>query len=509
MAKKHLVHWHDVDRFLEGLETTQRHDIEVQREAIPLVFVPGIMGTHLRRTGTDGTGEADDLPNMRWNPSGTGWVLSNLVFADGAERRRLIVGAPEERFRADYLEPDEANPPGDGWRGIMTAYHIFLERLRAHDWGHLSKFFVFPVYALGFNWSADIKASAPLRLKRIEEIIKESAEVTGYCRKVILITHSMGGILARSISELAGGRDKIAGIVHGVQPANGAPAAYWRMKAGFEGFDSLGIVQRALGNSGPKVTSVLGNIPGGLQLLPNKVHTANSGAREWFTITEEGKTMLALPTRDPYEEIYRVPAEPQPLDSAHPSTNRYWGLVDPALLNPERPKQNGGGDENDDLANDLNNDWDIYLENLALAEGLHDALNVPGSPPAQHPQTLCVAGIGHKTADVIELKIESRILPGWADPYPDQSFTGSFRNSNGDRRQAKLQKPAGEGDATVVLSSAIALNIDERPSPGDRRINAEHQPAYENTDVQDWAIEAVTGIIKHHYYESRQAPEDN
>ena len=54
MAKKHTVDWNKVDEFLAGLETTEKHEIEVRREAIPLVFVPGIMGTHLRRPGTDG-----------------------------------------------------------------------------------------------------------------------------------------------------------------------------------------------------------------------------------------------------------------------------------------------------------------------------------------------------------------------------------------------------------------------------------------------------------------------
>ena len=67
--KKHIVPWHEVDRYLAGLETTEHHCIEVQREAIPLIFLPGIMGTHLRLAGTDGTGKKDGVPNMRWNPT--------------------------------------------------------------------------------------------------------------------------------------------------------------------------------------------------------------------------------------------------------------------------------------------------------------------------------------------------------------------------------------------------------------------------------------------------------
>jgi hypothetical protein len=505
--KKHLVPWHQVDRYIAGLETTEHHCIEVQREAIPLVFLPGIMGTHLRRSGTDGTGKTDGVPNTRWNPSDTKWVLRRLVFANGADRRRLLIGEPHERFDPGYLEPDEAIPPGNGWKGVMEAYHVFLQRLHQNDWGALKKHFEFPVYALGFNWTADLKDAAPNTLKRIDDIIKEAKAVTGYCEKVILITHSMGGIMARSISELAGGRNRIAGIIHGVQPVNGAPAAYWRMKAGFEGFDKAGILQRALGNNGEKVTAVLGNIPGGLELLPNKVHRTNTGNAEWLTVTDDGKATLALPVKDPYQEIYRVPAEPIPNGKSAPSSNTYWGLVDPALLNPDRPKMEGG-DEIDQLGKELDDDWTYYLKYLAMAEELHDGLNPPNAPPAQHPQTLCLAGTGHKTADVIELQIETRRLAWYPDPYPNQGFTGSFLNEDGDRRKAVLQDPAGDGDVTVVLSSGAGLNTDQRPHPGDRLENVEHQPAFESDAVQEWAIEAINGIVKHRFYEQRKASEE-
>lgn len=508
MAKKtHRVRWPEVDRFIAGLETTEHHCVEVQREAIPLIFLPGIMGTHLRLYGTDGTGKQDGIPNMRWNPSDSGWALRWLVFANGADRRRLLIGEPHERFDPDYLEPDEAIPPGSGWKGIMEAYHVFLKVLRKHDWGPLKKYFEFPVYALGFNWTADINTSAPKLLKRVDDIIKESGEITGYCEKAILITHSMGGLMARAISELAGGRDRIAGIVHGVQPVNGAPAAYWRMKAGFEGFDKAGILQRALGNNGEKVTAVLGNIPGGLELLPNKVHRTNAGHAEWLTVTDDGKTLLALPVEDPYLEIYRVPAEVVPKGKSAPSPNSYWGLVDETLLNPARPKLEGG-DENDQLANALDEEWAFYLEKLDMAEAFHDALNPPNAPPVQHPQTLCLAGTGHKTADVIELQVEKRRLPWDPNPYPNKGFRGSFLNAEGERRKAILQDPAGDGDVTVVFSSGTGLNTDQRPSPGDRVLKVDHQTAYEDEDVQEWAIKAVNAIVKHRYYEQRKPPEE-
>ena len=47
-----------LDKSVSGLETDVEHEIRVEREAIPLVFVPGIMGSRLRRAGTDGKGRA-------------------------------------------------------------------------------------------------------------------------------------------------------------------------------------------------------------------------------------------------------------------------------------------------------------------------------------------------------------------------------------------------------------------------------------------------------------------
>lgn len=179
MAKKHTVDWNKVDEFLAGLETTEKHEIEVRREAIPIVFVPGIMGTHLRRKGSDPEGKQDGLPNLRWNPSSGSWAFKNLVGEDGAARRRLIVGNPTENFDPNYLEVDEASPVGDGWHGIMTNYQKFLKVLREHDWGLLNKCFVFPVYAVGYNWTDDVTNGGKYLAKRIDEIIEESTKVTG------------------------------------------------------------------------------------------------------------------------------------------------------------------------------------------------------------------------------------------------------------------------------------------------------------------------------------------
>src|SRR5581483_804979 len=168
---------------------------------------------------------------------------------------------------------------------------------QTNDWGPLAKLFEFPVYAIGYNWSDDPANAGQWVAQKIADIIDEGKKTVGRCEKVILITHSMGGIVGRAASELCGAQSSILGIVHGVQPATGSPAAYWRMKAGFEG-GIIGLEQSVLGNSGPKVTCILGNIPGGLALLPTKNHLNNAKEKAWLNI-RDGDAVISKPENDP------------------------------------------------------------------------------------------------------------------------------------------------------------------------------------------------------------------
>jgi pimeloyl-ACP methyl ester carboxylesterase len=68
--------------------------------------------------------------------------------------------------------------------------------------------------------------------KRMLEIIEFWTQPNGAATKVILVTHSMGGLVARACAKRI--PDKIAGVIHGVMPALGAPAAYRRMACGTE-----------------------------------------------------------------------------------------------------------------------------------------------------------------------------------------------------------------------------------------------------------------------------------
>ena len=522
MSDTRTIKWDKVDQPVQGLKTDQKHALLVQREAIPLVFIPGIMGTRLRVAGTDGKGKgADGLPQLRWDPGDTFFLLVNFSGESAAHRKRLLVG--DGNFSPGFLEVDDSNPVADGFHGIFADYLNYLKPLKQRDWGPLRKIFEFPVYAVGYNWTDDNKNSGKKLASRINDIVNEAKSVVGLCEKVILITHSMGGLVSRAASELQGAQGKILGIIHGVQPATGAPVAYWRMKAGFERqgfFDIKGrIVSRILGNSGPTVTAVLGNLPGGLQLLPNKLFRTNpptgssSGNQAWLQVTGgRAEDNRQLPKSDPYEEIYRVKAQVKPTPGEKPSTNKYWGLVDPDLLDPgasqpAAPKSGLSAVNSADVSTPPAGDpWQQYLNMLKIAESFHDKL-----AKKCHPHTFCFRGVGHPTADQVELQIESSWIA--MDPYPKRGFRGFFTDASGRSMKAVLQDAAGDGDGTVPTSSASALDDSSRKPPGDLAINVMHQPAYDDGKAQAYVVQAILALVKLRYEEVRPPigdfPEDS
>lgn len=169
--------------------------------------------------------------------------------------------------------------------------------------------FWFPVYAFGYNWLESNSKSAKIIAQRINRLIHDFNKSGYQCKKVIVITHSMGGLVGRALLHPDYGdiADKVLGVVHGVMPAIGAPAAYKRMRAGFEDAgmlhgaeDSVGA--KVAGNYGDEVAAVLANSPGGLQLLPSE-----SYGNGWLRVKYAGSDLESWPKNgDPYAEIYKV-----------------------------------------------------------------------------------------------------------------------------------------------------------------------------------------------------------
>lgn len=491
------VSWKFVDDPLAGLATNALHEVRVQREAIPIIFVPGVMGSRLRLSGTDGTGKANGMPNLRWDPK-AGFLFWNYSGVTPAHRKLMLIGEGN-RYNPDFLEVDDDSPPGNGYRGLMEDYRSFLDALRDEDWGALGKLFVFPVYGFGYNWGASNRSSGAKLATRITEIIAEAKAIIGACEKVILVTHSMGGLVARAAMKLAGAEGQVLGVVHGVQPTYGAPAAYMRIKAGFEGSGIVGrLTSRFLGPTGRDVTALLANTIGGLELLPGKRYLDGHGSSRWLEVPDLPSGSHFLPLRnDPFTEIYRVPAVVREGQGSGPTNNTYWGLVDPEILTPEgvSAKTDNVLDDDADAMLSPTTAWSGFLANLAQAESLQDDLGT-----YRHPRTWWFNGEGVDTADGASYAISSNWVR--SENYPTRGFRGFLRDAQGSSMQAVLQDPVGNGDGTVPVMSS-SFNGDLTPNlsaPANRGfVSLEHQPAYEDRAVRAWSSAAITAIIGLHF----------
>ncbi|CAE6917221.1 hypothetical protein R69927_06359 [Paraburkholderia domus] len=227
--------------------------------------------------------------------------------------------------------------------------------------------FRMPVYACGYNWLDSNFVGAQRLKNRIVSAIKENNQGKSCCSQVVIVTHSMGGLVARACQQLDGMHELIAGIVHGVMPAIGAPVAYRRCKVGMADEsqpswlhpkDTLAAHLGALtiGYTGPEVTAVFAQAPGALQLLPTAQYRS-----DWLTIDgPSGKSMTSEPrTGDPYKDIYL-------------REDRWWGLARKEWLAPT------GG---------TNLTWSIYGQNIAAAKSFHT--NILDS---YHPNTYVFYG---------------------------------------------------------------------------------------------------------------------
>ena len=179
----------------------------------------------------------------------------------------------------------------------------------------------FPVHAMGYNWLKGNGVSGVIIAKRIENLIKSYNDKGFQCEKVILVTHSMGGLVARAVihPEIGDISEKILGVVHGVMPAMGAGAAYKRMRCGVESSGVLGNISAGvLGDNAADVTAVLASAQGALELLPNRAY-----GKHWLQLKRKKKVIKSWPENCPYEEIYKI-------------RGKWFGLFREDLINPGR-----------------------------------------------------------------------------------------------------------------------------------------------------------------------------
>ena len=360
------------------------------RKVIPVIFVPGIMGSNLR---------ARREPNARKDgvlkPGESAWRPPNGSLEGYREAAKWEDRSPAMRQR--ILDPGilEVDPGGSldvpfcaldssvmrerGWgevhassygallvdlqrhldrtfqvspHGVRQVRHVWkrVMQCEAERWGvrtvdnvteqELEKYaaYQYPVYAFGYNWLASCETAARQLRKRIDDIKQFWVERKHTCNEVILLTHSMGGLVARACARLSstddGNRADIAGIVHAVMPALGAPVAYRRIAYGTEGGNfTNGLADNVkaskfaqiAGETSAETTPIMAISPGVFQLLPNHLYP-----RPWMLV----KTIRSVNRRDQVRDHLALP-EGNPYDFYRDMAS-WFRMIDPGLADPAR-----------------------------------------------------------------------------------------------------------------------------------------------------------------------------
>ncbi len=269
---------------------------EAKEKKIPIVFVPGVMGSWLTFTAIDES----------WDPDGTWAMIHWLRISAERSRNELRHSTPAVVMTTgNDLSPDELK---HGYAGVAKDFYVpFLRYLRSRSF---KLGVATPVYAVGYDWRQSNKASGAYITKEINRIL--AAEGASH---VILLSHSMGGMVTRSAMK-DGLASKVLGVVHIFQPVDGAPVLYRRFFTGAQRkIDGGFALSTILGNTPEKFATVSSGMPGPIQLLPTNNYRDMAGAA-WMTYKEGGAT--ASWTGDVYARYTGAAGPPALLNFASP-----------------------------------------------------------------------------------------------------------------------------------------------------------------------------------------------
>ncbi|TWI42093.1 PGAP1-like protein [Pseudoduganella flava] len=353
-------------------------------KVMPIILVPGIMGSNLRASTKDGAPR-----NRELKPGESAWRPPNGINEGISEATKWEDRSPSTRQKILDGPTLEVDPSGAidlpaaatiagmnaslarerGWGEVhWSSYGTLLCALHSQfgqfltcaatpfpssNWHSLNLFdrrrwngtkkgalaeleiaeieklaqYWYPVYAFGYNWLQSNEQSANSLRLHIEEIIAHWNTPELDCRQVVLVTHSMGGLVARACAKQI--HDRIACVVHACMPALGAPVCYRRIACGTESSSpSNGMIQNAAadkfadiaGRTPAHTNPVMAHAPGALELLPTHLYPT-----PWLSVSpmstgKQPRQSLAVPVQN----IYDFYADILP----------WYRLFDPSLIDP-------------------------------------------------------------------------------------------------------------------------------------------------------------------------------
>ncbi|ESE14863.1 hypothetical protein HMPREF1617_03151 [Escherichia coli 908675] len=375
------------------------------------------------------------------------------------------------------------------------------------------RLYQFPVHVVGYNWLGSNMLSAIRLQEQIKKIVGGYQKRGMKCHKVILVTHSMGGLVARYFSECLSGNTDVYGIVHGVLPSIGAAATYTRMKRGTENPESNPegyVISHILGRNAAEMVAVFSQSPGPMELLP-----MNDYGEEWLNIVDRDGSTLTLPKNPPIKE--GIAPEERTYAELYLNRENWWKLVDENLLNPFNTSLN---------QKQIDTDWNIY-ENLITESVNPFHKQIAGK---YHINTYSFYGRA-KLGDIPEAhltqenvlwkgslsmgkKSDISLEPKFIDGRLDLNEVGNIRTikdefspeeqaweintDDGDTyvkigQRFTLRDSCENGDGTVPLRAGqiVHKNILERLA-----VQVSHEAAYRNPVSQAFALRSIIKIAQ-------------
>ena len=269
----------------DGISACRAGENSISGLCVPIIFVPGIMGSRF------------DIPAVSdsWDPDST-FNMLGWSFMSTADKRDHMdwhhPGTVMTALPTAFTNPlKKSERKSRGWGGVRWASYVDFLTV-AEDWKFASN--RTPVYAYGYDWRQPI---VQLGCQLAADLTGETVTVDGNAAspdakrfgpagllaqanadKCLILTHSMGGLVTRAALKacptLAG---KTVGVLHGVQPATGAPLMYRRLITGayspYDGSEvAEKVLEKILGNTGDDFGGLVSVIAGAMQLLPSNLY---------------------------------------------------------------------------------------------------------------------------------------------------------------------------------------------------------------------------------------------
>ncbi|MGO2337350.1 esterase/lipase family protein [Providencia sp.] len=341
------------------------------------------------------------------------------------------------------------------------------------------KRFLFSVHVFGYNWLQDNAISAANLVAYIDKVLNTYKNDHGYglaVEKVIILTHSMGGLVARYAMNppegaFQGCQDKVLGVVHGVIPDLGSPAAYRRMKVGAA---QEGIPGAVLGSTAEELMSVLAFAPAPLQLLPYPKYKSS-----WLIIEGGGSypsiVDAATGKFDPFNEIYL-------------RKDVWWQLYEPDILDKD--------------ITTINNNWENY--SISMRDDVKKFMEHQ-EKGQYHPNTYIFYGTKIESDNSLTWKKEVE-GKAYMNPYSGHPYIPKPQENNrhvevygemdsnkvlnmGDEsgisyKQFILESSKGAGDGTVPVESLVDI-MKSSSIQSSLATNVDHQNAYAVDSLSD------------------------